>query len=106
MIDVIIIALATASIVKTFHAGNIFLPFRNWLIKTGINPNTWEIIKSLIRGIGCSYCFAHWVAIPVTLLLVPINWDTIVIYFAAVWLANHSMIIYEILSGMINNKHQ
>jgi hypothetical protein len=97
MTTIVLIALATACIVNTVHTSLFFDGFRKWLFTFG-EPEGWR--RWTARGIMCAYCFSHWVALPMALTVLPFEPKSVISYFAAVWLAAHSMALYFALTGL------
>lgn len=97
MLDILTVAFATACVVQTVHASFLFEGFRQRVIKLGENPG-WK--RELAKGIMCAYCLSHWIALPASFVVFPFEYSSIVKYFAAVWLASHSTVVYLSLNNL------
>jgi hypothetical protein len=65
--QVVILALATASISVTLSKAKVFMPIRRWI---------WYRNKWLGELVQCSYCTTHWVAFGFTLIFQPVLFYT------------------------------
>jgi hypothetical protein len=98
MIELLLIALATAGIVHTVHTSILFEGFR-LLIDRHEPKAPW-----LVRGFKCSYCFAHWIAGGLALVAASSVGHWLLLTFAGMWLANHSLAIYGMLINVADLK--
>lgn len=108
LIDLILIALATAGIVHTVQTSRLFEGFRRWVNRYGGSERP-ALVRWIVAGLQCAYCFAHWPPLlaAVGLLVAPDSTRIVALAFAAIWLANHSLVIFALLQdsgGLIRSR--
>ena len=99
MFDFFLVTMLIASLTQTFLHASIFDRPRRWLHKYMSNDANPRWLRTVAFMPTCQYCLSHWigfVAAPIFLA----NWPLAT--FPAIWLANHSMAVYNLLSGYPN----
>lgn len=102
MMALLLVSLVTAGIVHTVHTSLIFAPFRVLVnAHFGSHRSRWR--RWIYQGFQCGYCFSHWVAAGVSAVVAASIAEWFLLWIAGMWLANHSMGLFNLLAN-VNEK--
>ncbi len=98
MVEILIATLAITGITNTLTTSSIFGPMQRWLSKKSQDATLPDFVRIIVFMPTCQYCLSHWIG------FLAGWWGELGIVgtFAAIWLANHALIVYDMLVTKAN----